>query len=67
MFLGLAVASGLVGATVHDAWAFALAQVMFFGSVVLFVVFTLLGAVLADPADARGAEALQRRDEWFDH
>ncbi|MGH8802183.1 MAG: hypothetical protein ACREX6_07785, partial [Casimicrobiaceae bacterium] len=56
VFLGLAVASGLVGTIAHDARVFALAQMMFFGSVVLFIVFTLLGAVLPHPADARGAD-----------
>jgi uncharacterized membrane protein YtjA (UPF0391 family) len=62
----LAVASGLVGATVHDARAFALAQIFFFSSVVMFVVLTLLDTVLPRPADARGNNALPRRDEWFD-
>lgn len=63
---GLAIASGLVGAAVHDGRIFALAQILFFGSVVMFVVFTLLGTVLPRPIDARGRDALPRSDEWFE-
>ena len=63
---GLAVASGLVGASVHDARTFALAQILFFSSVVMFVILTLLGTVLPRPAGARGDDALSRRAEWFD-
>lgn len=66
VWFGLAVATGLVGATVHDARTFALAQILFFGCVVLFVVFTVVGAALPRPIDARGGEALPRHDEWFD-
>ncbi|MBS0326530.1 MAG: hypothetical protein JSS46_08300 [Proteobacteria bacterium] len=66
VWFGFAVASGLVGASVHDARTFALAQILFFGSVVMFVVFTLLGTVLPHPIDARRSDALPRRDEWFE-
>ena len=41
----LAVASGLLGVTDTNVATAALAQVFFFGNVVLFVVFTLLGAM----------------------
>lgn len=63
---GFAIASGLVGATVHDARTFGLAQILFFGSVVLFIVFTLLGTVLPHAVDVRDGESLPRRNEWFD-
>ncbi len=41
----LAVASGVLGVTDTNAATAALAQIFFFGNVVLFVVFTLLGAM----------------------
>jgi uncharacterized membrane protein YtjA (UPF0391 family) len=41
----LAVASGVLGVADTNASMAALAQFLFFGNVVLFVVFTLLGAM----------------------
>ena len=41
----LAVASGVLGVTDTNAATAMLAQLFFFGNVVLFVVFTLLGAM----------------------
>jgi uncharacterized membrane protein YtjA (UPF0391 family) len=41
----LAVASGVMGVTDTNPATATLAQVFFFGNVVLFVVFTLLGAM----------------------
>lgn len=45
----LAVASGILGVSDPDAVMAVLAQVLFFGNVVLFVVFTLLGAMTSQP------------------
>lgn len=64
VFFGLAIVSGIAGATVHDARVFAALQVMFFGSVALFVAFTLLRTVLPHPA--RGADAFPSLDERLD-
>jgi uncharacterized membrane protein YtjA (UPF0391 family) len=41
----LAVASGVLGVTDTNVATAILAQLFFFGNVVLFVVFTLLGAI----------------------
>jgi uncharacterized membrane protein YtjA (UPF0391 family) len=46
----LAVASGVLGVADSNAAMAALAQLLFFGNVVLFVVFTLLGVTL-QPAE----------------
>lgn len=45
----LAIASGILGVSDPDAGMAVLAQVLFFGNVVLFVVFTLLGAMTSQP------------------
>ena len=47
----LAVASGIVGFSDTDTGMAVLAQVLFFGNMVLFVVFTLLGAMTLRPFD----------------
>jgi len=44
----LAVASGLLGVMDEHVATAALAQFFFFGNVVLFVVFTLLGAMMQE-------------------
>jgi uncharacterized membrane protein YtjA (UPF0391 family) len=44
----LAVASGVLGVMDDHAATAVLAQFFFFGNVVLFVVFTLLGAMMQD-------------------
>ena len=61
VFLLLAVASGLFGVAVSDAATFALAQVLFFGNVVLFVVFTLLGAMVPRALDVPRQESIRQR------
>jgi uncharacterized membrane protein YtjA (UPF0391 family) len=47
----LAVASGVMGVTDQHVTTAVLAQLFFFANVVLFVVFTLLGAMTAEPAE----------------
>jgi uncharacterized membrane protein YtjA (UPF0391 family) len=47
----LAVASGVLGVADTNAAMAALAQFLFFGNVVLFVVFTLLGAMTFTPLE----------------
>jgi uncharacterized membrane protein YtjA (UPF0391 family) len=47
----LAVASGVLGVADTNAAMAALAQFLFFGNVVLFVVFTLLGAMTLTPLE----------------
>jgi uncharacterized membrane protein YtjA (UPF0391 family) len=46
VFFLLAVPSGILGVVDPNATTSILAQVLFFGNVVLFVVFTLLGLTL---------------------
>lgn len=62
VFLLLAVASGLFGVAVSDAATFALAQVLFFGNVVLFVVFTLLGAMVPRRLDVPHQDPTRQRE-----
>jgi uncharacterized membrane protein YtjA (UPF0391 family) len=62
VFLLLAVASGLFGVMVSDAATFALAQMLFFGNVVLFVVFTLLGAMIPGTLDLPREKPTRQRD-----
>jgi uncharacterized membrane protein YtjA (UPF0391 family) len=45
----LAVASGVLGVADPNEMTAALAQVLFFANVVMFVVFTLLGAMTLQP------------------
>jgi uncharacterized membrane protein YtjA (UPF0391 family) len=51
VFFLLAVPSGVLGVVDTHATTAILAQVLFFGNVVLFVVFTLLGALMFTPND----------------
>ncbi len=62
VFLLLAVASGLFGVMVSDAATFALAQILFFGNVVLFVVFTLLGAMIPGRLDLPREKPTRQRE-----
>lgn len=48
----LAVASGVLGVVDTNVATAVLAQVFFFGNVVVFVVFTLLGAIRLSPGDS---------------
>lgn len=48
----LAVASGILGVADPNATTATLAQILFFANVVLFVVFTLLGAMTTQPLEA---------------
>jgi len=58
----LAVASGVLGVTDTNAATAILAQVFFFGNVVLFVVFTLLGAMNCQGVEMPPAESPNRTD-----
>jgi uncharacterized membrane protein YtjA (UPF0391 family) len=49
VFFLLAVASGVLGVVDNNATTAVLAQVFFFGNVVVFVIFTLLGAMTLQP------------------
>ena len=46
VFFLLAVASGVLGVVDNNLTTAVMAQVFFFGNVVLFVVFTLLGSMM---------------------
>jgi uncharacterized membrane protein YtjA (UPF0391 family) len=50
----LAVASGVLGVTDTDPATAGLAQIFFFGNVVLFVVFTLLGSISTPVVEYEG-------------
>jgi uncharacterized membrane protein YtjA (UPF0391 family) len=52
VFFLLAVASGVLGVADPNVTTATLAQLLFFGNVVLFVVFTLLGAMMPNSVDA---------------
>lgn len=59
----LAVASGVLGVADTDGTSAAIAQVFFFGNVVLFVVFTLLGSIFPTQGiEPSLADAKRRRD-----
>ncbi|HET9764107.1 MAG TPA: DUF1328 domain-containing protein [Casimicrobiaceae bacterium] len=53
----LAVASGVLGVADQNVAMAALAQFLFFGNVVLFVVFTLLGAMALQPESSSNHES----------
>ena len=53
----LAVASGVLGVMDTDGTTAALAKIFFFGNVVLFVVFTLLGALYPHMLDVPPSES----------
>ena len=55
----LAFASGVLGVTDTNAAMAIIAQLLFFGNVVLFVVFTLLGAMALPTPDS---DTARRRD-----
>lgn len=61
VFFLLAVASGVLGIVDTHITTAVMAQVLFFGNVVLFVVFMLLGSIAAPSIDAPSAELPQRR------
>ncbi len=51
----LAFASGVLGVTDTNTATAIIAQFLFFGNVVLFVVFTLLGALTSPTPESNGA------------
>ena len=53
----LAVASGVMGVTDQHVTTAVLAQLFFFANVVVFVVFTLLGAMSPEPTELPPGEA----------
>ena len=55
----LAFASGVLGVTDTNAAMAIIAQLLFFGNVVLFVVFTLLGAMTSPTPES---DPVRRRD-----
>jgi uncharacterized membrane protein YtjA (UPF0391 family) len=56
VFFLLAVASGVLGVIDNNLTTAVLAQVLFFGNVVVFVVFTLLGSMNAQAVDASSVD-----------
>lgn len=60
VFFLLAFASGVLGVVDTNVATGVLAQVLFFGNVVLFVVFTLLGAMVLQPADSNDSGKHER-------
>jgi uncharacterized membrane protein YtjA (UPF0391 family) len=56
VFFLLAVASGVLGVVDNNLTTAVMAQVLFFGNVVLFVVFTLLGSMTAQALDASSVD-----------
>jgi uncharacterized membrane protein YtjA (UPF0391 family) len=61
VFFLLAVASGVLGVVDTNVTTAVMAQVLFFGNVVLFVVFMLLGSIATPSIDAPSAEMSRRR------
>jgi uncharacterized membrane protein YtjA (UPF0391 family) len=60
VFFLLAVASGVLGVVDNNLTTAIMAQVLFFGNVVLFVVFTLLGSMQVPAADSPPMERNHR-------
>ena len=58
----LAVASGVLGVADTNAATAGLAQLFFFGNVVLFVVFTLLGSIYPQAMEFPSSESSKRND-----
>jgi uncharacterized membrane protein YtjA (UPF0391 family) len=58
----LAVASGVLGVTDTNLTTAVLAQMFFFGNVVLFVVFTLLGALSPPYMEMPPGDSAGQRD-----
>lgn len=62
VFFLLAVPSGVLGVVDTNVTTAVLAQVLFFGNIVLFVVFTLLGAMMLQPFDAPPEDSAHRAE-----
>jgi uncharacterized membrane protein YtjA (UPF0391 family) len=58
----LAIASGVLGVMDTDPATALIAQLFFFGNVVLFVVFTLLGSMYPQVLEYPSAEPSRRND-----
>ena len=61
VFFLLAVASGVLGVVDQNITTAVMAQVLFFGNVVLFVVFMLLGSIATPSIDAHSVDMPQRK------
>ena len=62
VFFLLAVPSGVLGVVDTNVATAVLAQILFFGNMVLFVVFTLLGAMMLQPFDVPSADPAHRHE-----
>jgi len=62
VFFLLAVPSGVLGVVDTNVTTAVLAQILFFGNMVLFVVFTLLGAMMLQPLDVPSADPVHRHE-----
>jgi uncharacterized membrane protein YtjA (UPF0391 family) len=62
VFFLLAIPSGVLGVVDTNVATAVLAQVFFFGNIVLFVVFTLLGAMMLQPFDIPPADRAHRHE-----
>ena len=62
VFFLLAVPSGVLGVVDTNVTTAVLAQILFFGNMVLFVVFTLLGAMMLQPFDVPSADPAHRHE-----
>jgi uncharacterized membrane protein YtjA (UPF0391 family) len=62
VFFLLAVPSGVLGVVDTNVTTAVLAQILFFGNMVLFVVFTLLGAMMLQPFDVPSADPVRRHE-----
>ena len=62
VFFLLAVPSGVLGVVDTNVTTAVLAQILFFGNMVLFVVFTLLGAMMLQPFDLPSADPTHRHE-----
>jgi uncharacterized membrane protein YtjA (UPF0391 family) len=62
VFFLLAVPSGVLGVVDTNVTTAVLAQILFFANIVLFVVFTLLGAMMLQPFDVPSADRAPRRE-----
>jgi len=62
VFFLLAVPSGVLGVVDTNVTTAVLAQILFFGNMLLFVVFTLLGAMMLQPFDVPSADPVHRHE-----
>jgi uncharacterized membrane protein YtjA (UPF0391 family) len=62
VFFLLAVPSGVLGVVDTNVTTAVLAQILFFGNMVLFVVFTLLGAMMLQPFDVPSPDHVHRHE-----